>query len=81
MHKLDTRVKAVVHYVHFQKSIRKVAALYKVPKSTLQRWIHQEIGIRRHDNKTKQVCEVLRDFIQNMVNTNPFVTTHEIAGA
>ena len=39
---LDTKYRAIVHYTHFLKSLRQVAALYKVSKSTLHRWLTQK---------------------------------------
>ena len=53
MHDLETRYKAVVHYNHFQRSLRVVSKLYKVSKSSLQRWVKLSPSTFR-PKKTKQ---------------------------
>ena len=39
MHTADVKYRAIVHYTHFCRSLRSVAKLYKVGKSTLARWV------------------------------------------
>ena len=72
----STRIKAVVHYANFNRSIRKIAALYKVPKSSLQRLDFIK-KLAYNDATANQDRCVL--FYQGIVHTNPFVTSYEIA--
>jgi transposase len=49
----EVRYRAVVHYKLFLHSLRKVAQLYNVSKSSLQRWIHNDPTIRKVGAKSK----------------------------
>ena len=43
MYTLPLRMKIAIHYHHFEKSIRRVALLYGVSKSTVSRWVNADI--------------------------------------
>jgi transposase len=78
MHPLEVRYKAVVHYTHFLHSIRRVAAIYKVSKSSLQRWIKASPFARRHRSK-KQQADKITQTISQAISTNPFITCKQLA--
>lgn len=86
MHSLATKLKAIVHYTHFEASIRAVARKYGVSKSTIARWVHedtQELTCQRGQHRRApkpRAC--IRGAIQETIRTcleqNPFVTAHEL---
>ena len=80
MHPLEVRYKAVVHYTHFLHSIRRVAAIYKVSKSSLQKWIKASPSVRKHRSKKQQAAKVTQT-ISQAIATNPFkvITCEQLA--
>ena len=77
MHPLETRYRAVVHYLHFDKSLRRVSKFYNVSKSSLQRWVKQKF-----DRKQRTKFQLKREIIACIENTfrhNPFATLGEVA--
>ena len=74
----ETRYKAVVHYKHFLRSIRAVASIYKVSKSSLQRWIRADPTIKRR-RKPAEVRKDVSGSIERLLLSNPFSTMRDIA--
>ena len=72
MYSLETRYKAVVHYNHFWKSLRGVSKLYKVSKSSLQRWVGKELNTKRKKKGKSQLKSNIIEFIQKTLTVNPF---------
>ena len=64
------RSMAVVHYVHFHRSLRKVAKLYNCCHTTLSRWVKHEYGAK----KTRRIPSVKRidELVTNIILENPF---------
>ena len=77
MHTLETRYKAVIHYTHFQKSLRHVSKLYGVSKSSLQRWLKQQ-GVKKARTK-KGIKREIRECITQKLTSNPFTTHRELS--
>ena len=77
MFPMETRYKAVVHYQHFVPSLRKVARLYNVSKSSLQRWVRQAPCTRRCRRKQTVKCEVLA-CIRSTLAKNPMQTMESV---
>ena len=78
MHGSVTKYKAIVHYKYFLKSLRKVAKIHKIGKSTLCRWLQKEgIHIRKRIKKTKieEICQ----FVNGAISNNPFITSYDIS--
>ena len=77
---LDTRYRAVVHYTRFNGSLRTVAKLYGVSKSSLQRWAQHSPQWNRHRKKRKTVVsqDVVR-FVHKTLEENPFITASDLA--
>lgn len=69
----ELRYRAVVHYKFFLPSLRKVARLYNVSKSSLQRWIHNDPTIRKVRSK-KQADQRVRQCVKEFIEDNPFAT-------
>jgi transposase len=78
MHNLDVKYKAIVHYNHFMKSLRKVAKIYKISKSSLQRWVATSTGYKK-TRKTKEICKQMETTINNTLKNNPFVTMESLS--
>lgn len=78
MHNLETRYKAVVHYTHFQRSLRYVSKLYGVSKSSLHRWIKNSPSYKKCVKK-RCVKDDVRKCIENCLKGNPFLTMQELA--
>lgn len=75
----DSRYRAIVHYTHFGGSLRKVAKLYGVSKSSLQRWAKQGTSHRRARRPTKDVHADVIQCITAAIAHNPFLTWADVA--
>ena len=78
MFDLETRYKAVVHYKHFIPSLRKVSAIYNVSKSSLQRWIGNDLRLQKR-RTTKQLSASIANAIRDCIVDNPFITARGVA--
>ena len=74
---LDTRYRAVAHYKHFCQSLRRVSSLYRVSKSSLQRWVHSSPAFRRRRPKCK-MCADIQSCIQKQLEDDPFTTASQL---
>jgi transposase len=76
-----TKCKAIVHYTHFEGSLRKVAAAYCVGKSTVGRWVKKtelKAAVKQQrQSLTRNVAPIVRSLIQ----TNPYLTCSEICSS
>jgi transposase len=79
MHSLDTKYKAVVHYTHFLQSLRKVSNIYKVSKSSLQRWVMQVKPEFKKRRNLKAIKDELKSFIEQSLSSNPFLTMESLS--
>ena len=80
MHPLSVKYKAIVHYTHFYNSLRGVARIYNVSKSTVSRWI-SSVDMRRHrqpQSRLPRIEERVYAAIRELVKTNPAVNMHAI---
>ena len=79
MYALDVKYRAIVHYERFLRSLRRVAAIYSVSKSTLSRWVHSTTRSRqpRRTPMNQRICAAVRDFVQqNQAVTLADIQTH-----
>jgi transposase len=74
----ELRYRAVVHYKHFLPSLRKVALLYNISKSSLQRWIHHDPAVRKPRSK-KSTDASIKKCVRDVIQDNPFATWAMIA--
>ena len=58
MFPLEIKYKAIVHYKYFLQSLRRVARLYNISKSTLSRWLKQENIKQSKPKKTINITDV-----------------------
>jgi hypothetical protein len=76
----ETRYRAVVHYTHFLRSLRKVSAIYKVSKSSLQRWTSQDLNVvhakRRRRSIFQKVESIMKDTIWFKITMRSISTKH-----
>ena len=76
------RYRAVVHYERFYKSLRGVAKIYSVSKSSLQRWINQSTTPKRKPRKQKKpLLERIKSCIESALSLNPSMTLQQICTA
>jgi transposase len=75
---LHTRYKAIVHYREFLQSIRKVAKIYNVSKSSVARWLKNENVHIRQQRKTKELMPSIQLFIEKHILDNPFTTLENL---
>ncbi len=81
----ETRHCAVVHYKYFLRSLRKVAGLYQVAKSTLQRWVRQAPPTDKRANrgaqptKPREVVKQAQAAICSHLTYQPFSTMQQVA--
>ncbi len=78
MHSALLKNRAIVHYKYFLRSLRKVASIYKIGKSTLNRWL-QEDGIEVKRKKRGSILCKISETIKDEVTLNPFVTASELS--
>lgn len=74
----EEKYKAVVHYKYYCRSLRKVAKMHKVSKSSLQRWVRQDPTIRKIRTKKERSAEIVRS-IRETIQQNPFSTWSALA--
>lgn len=75
----EIKYRAIVHYTHFLRSLRKVAKIYSVSKSTLQRWVSssprdiQRTKPKRRRNQSN-VRDSIKQKLRQLILSNPFIT-------
>jgi transposase len=80
MHSLDVRYRAVVHYTHFCKSLRKVAKTYGVSKSSLSRWVSQRDPLLAQKSKKKKtLLSDVKETIRSALHDKPFTTAKQMS--
>jgi transposase len=80
MHSLRTKYLAILHYTTILQSLRRVASMYKVSKSSLSRWVNEKDVLKR-TRKVKQPCKTINKIdkaVASMVKANPFITMDAI---
>lgn len=85
MFPLTLRYKAVLHYMYFRKSLRAVARIYSVGKSTLQRWVVSEycmfgkhaIASAKRRRKSKFMPS-LNEYVKAEIASQPFLTVRQL---
>lgn len=65
------RSMAVVHYVHFHRSLRKVAKLYKCCHTTLSRWVKHQYGGKNRVEKIPSVTRI-DEVVTKLITEDPF---------
>ncbi len=74
----EIRYRAVVHYSHFDRSLRRVSALYGVSKSSLQRWVKS--GGHDHAKRfRKSAFTRVQEFIRAHLQQHPFTTMADLS--
>lgn len=73
----EKRYRAVVHYEYFLRSIRKVAKIYGVSRSSLHRWISHKPTIRKKRQK-KSIRQTIINCIDNVLRDNPCSTMKQL---
>lgn len=79
MYPKDTKHKAIIHYLHFRRSLRCVSSVYGVGKSTLGRWIRAEgrsVGETR--GTRTPMHRQLSDKVGSILEQNPFFKGHDV---
>ena len=81
MFPVEKRHRAVVHYKYFLRSLRKVAGIYGVSKSTLSRWVSASIeGSIDNTYRKKRIDKVtpITESVADLLNNNSFLTLDEM---
>ncbi len=71
MHPPTVRHRAIIHYTHFFPSLRKVARLYGVGKSTLARWVKQSGPLSRTRSR-HTLHQTICDTVEKAIRAQPF---------
>lgn len=74
----ETRYRAVVHYEHFYRSLRGVAKLYSVSKSSLQRWVHANPNRTRSPRSRRTIKSDIEACIHKSLAQNPHLTKKDL---
>ena len=79
MHSKETKHKALIHYLHFTRSLRRVSSVYGVGKSTLGRWIKAE-GRSRGETLGRKtpMHRLLAEKVGSILERNPFFKGHDV---
>jgi transposase len=76
MHKLRIKYSAIVHYINVDRNLRRVAHVYGVSKSTLARWVVDDLTIQFPQKKVRKQRISLVQQVVSEVNTlimkNPY---------
>lgn len=83
MHDLSKRVKAILHYEHVCRSVRRVGQLYGIGKSTVARWVRsgiegmkvQRVSPTRRRRARK--IPAIQNIISERLDRDPFTRTRE----
>jgi transposase len=78
MHPPHLKYRAIVHYTHFLRSLRKVATLYNIGKSTLARWIKTADGPVQKRRSRANLCARIASIVAEAVRRRPFSTADQI---
>lgn len=71
---------AIVHYEHFDRSLRKVASLYGISKSVLSKWVRDVAAKVENRGKVSRRSKFdgLTDPIDAFLKSNPFASASEV---
>ena len=62
---------AVVHYLNFNRSLRKVAKIYNCCHTTLSRWIKRDHGDKPRIRKISSIKRI-DELVSEIITDNPF---------
>lgn len=78
MHPLQVKHRAVIHYTRFERSLRKVAKHYDVGKSTLSRWVKQNLKDVPTRRNRRKLYEDIRGVVSREIGQQPFQTAETL---
>lgn len=78
---LETKYRAIVHYERFLRSIRKVAKIYGVSRSSLHRWLHNGKPTNRKRRQKKAFRQEIVDCIDSVLRSNPCADMQQVCDA
>lgn len=89
MHSLSLRHKAVIHYRVFESSLRKVAKVYDVSKSSVARWVKNDVIddsrrlVARHpkQKRHKRVASRIACSLRSELHRDPFLSASQLQQA
>jgi transposase len=67
-----TRMKCLIHYQHFDKSLRNVASLYGVSRASIARWVKAEESGPTHTCKRPTLAETIALDVKEIVVKSPY---------
>ena len=72
--------RAVIHYLHFNRSLRKVARVYGCGYTTLGGWVRKNLGSSAPPPRKRKspVSDAIRDAVAQCVADDPFTTLADI---
>lgn len=81
MYPKDKKYTAIVHYMHFTRSLRGVSRVYGVGKSTLGRWVKAHAknnGCEYTRTSRVPMHRMLSDKVGSILEQNPFFKGHQV---
>lgn len=81
MHSTILKAKAIVHYRHFLRSLRAVAKIYNIGKSTLSRWVNESSTLPRPPRVRRSIFREASTKIAELFQANPFIRLREARDA
>lgn len=81
MYPNDKKYKAIIHYMHFTRSLRGVSRVYGVGKSTLGRWVKAHAknnGCEYTRTSRVPMHRMLSDKVGSILEQNPFFKGHQV---
>ena len=81
MYDKQTVYRAAIHYLHFKRSLRKVAKIYGCGYTTLGGWVRQQAGSSTHRSRRARrspISDAISDTVARCIEENPFTTLSDI---
>ena len=78
MHSSLIKHRAVIHYCHFERSLRRVANIYGCAKSTLARWVKQTQPDFARRRKREGLAGRVAEQVATILAEQPFLTMNDL---
>lgn len=73
--------RAVVHYLHFTRSLRKVSALYGASAASLSRWVRKRVGtLTESVRRPRRGSATVQSAVESLLSDDPFQTLSGLVG-
>ncbi len=79
MYSAEVKHRAVIHYLNFLRSIRKVSRVYQCSKSSLSRWIKHTLDDKIPSRRNrKSTVDTIIQSVSRILSAQPFCTMRQV---